>query len=229
MTPPTQPVSVPVALPPATLADIYGRFGEHRRFSVKQKKRWLEILFDWESKNSYGVFDEDGNHVLQVKENGGFLNVLLRMFLQTARPFSSTVFDNPIPRPLLQLHRPFRFLFHRLDVMTAGGERVGSVVRRWSWIRRIYSVQNEAGVEVAVLFGPFFRPWTFEVRVSGRTVGTLQKKWSGLLKELATDADNFALDFDDAPPQVKVLVFAATVLVDVVHFEKAAERQHHHP
>jgi uncharacterized protein YxjI len=227
MTTPTQPVTVPVALPPVPLADIYGRFAGHRRLSVKQKKRWLEILFDWESKNSYGVFDEDGHHVLQVKENGGFVNVLLRMLLQTARPFSATVFDNPIPRPLLQLRRPFRFLFHRIDVATAGGEVVGSVVRRWSWIRRVYSVQDAEGKEVAILFGPFFRPWTFEVRIGERVIGTLQKKWSGLLKELVTDADNFVLELPDAPPQVKVLVFAATVLVDVVHFEKAAGQQHH--
>jgi uncharacterized protein YxjI len=224
---PSQSVNVPVALPPAPLTDIDARFAQHRRLSVKQKKRWLEILFDWESKNSYGVFDEDGNHVLQVKENGGFWNIVLRMLLHTARPFSATVFDNPIPRPLLQLRRPFRFLFHRLDVATAGGERVGSIVRRWSWIRRIYSVQDAQGVEVAVLFGPFFRPWTFEVRLGDRVVGTLQKKWSGLLKELVTDADNFVLDLSDAPPRVKVLVFAATVLVDVVHFERSTHRQQH--
>jgi len=223
---PTQPASVPVALPPATLADVHARFAEHRRLSVRQKKRWLEILFDWESKNSYAVYDERGVHVLQVREDGGLGNVLLRLLLRTARPFSSTVYDNPIPRPLLLLRRPFRFLFHRLDVAAADGTVVGSVVRRW-WIRRIYSVQDARGVEVARLFGPFFRPWTFEVQVSDRVVGTLQKRWSGLLKELATDADDFALELADASPQVKVLVFAATVLVDVVHFEKSARRQNH--
>jgi uncharacterized protein YxjI len=221
MTKPTLPVNVPMALPPVEVADIYGRFSEHRSLTVKQKKRWLEILFNWESKNSYAVFDEDGNHVLQVKENGGFLNVVLRMLLHTARPFSATVFDNPIPRPLLSLRRPFRFFFPQIDVATTDGKPLGRVVRRWSFVRRIYSVQDASGAEVAVLFGPFFRPWTFEVRVGERVVGTLQKKWSGLLKEVVTDADNFALQFDDAPPQVKVLVFAATVLVDVVHFEKS--------
>jgi uncharacterized protein YxjI len=227
MTIPALPVTVPLTLPPVSTAEVVARFAEHRQLRVKQRKRWLEILFDWESRNSYAVFDENDEHVLQVKEEGGFWNVVARLFLRTARPFSSTVFDNPIPRPLLRLRRPFRFLFHRVDVETAAGERIGSVVRQWSWIRRIYSVQDEHGIEIARLFGPFFRPWTFEIHVNGRVIGALQKKWSGLLKELASDADNFALDLQDAPPRVKVLVFAATVLIDVVHFERAARRQRH--
>jgi uncharacterized protein YxjI len=214
-----------MALPPVALADLYTRFAAHRRLSVRQRRRWIEILFDWESKNSYAVFDEDGNHVLQVKEDaGGLFGILKRVFLGPIRPFSSTVFDNPIPKPLLLLRRPFRFFFHRIDVATAGGEVIGSVERKWSWLRRIYVVNDARGHEIAQLFGPFFRPWTFEVRVEDRTIGTLQKKWSGLLTEMVSDADNFALELADAPPQLKVLAFAATVLVDVVHFERAQNR-----
>ncbi len=221
---PTESVNVPLALPPPSLVDVSTRFAQHRRLAVRQRKRWLEILLNWEQKNSYAVYDEDGQHVLQVKEDGsGLWKLVVRLFLRTARPFSSTVYDNPIPRPLLQLRRPFRFIFHRIDVATAGGEIVGSVERQWSWIRRIYSVRDKNDVEVATLFGPFFRPWTFEIRVGDRVVGTLQKKWSGLFKELVTDADNFALELGDAPPDVKILVFAATVLIDVVHFEQAKQ------
>jgi uncharacterized protein YxjI len=221
---PTESVSVPLALPPPSLADVSDRFAQHRRLAVRQRKRWLEILFNWEQKNSYAVYDEDGQHVLQVKEDGsGLGKLLVRLLLRTARPFTSTVFDNPIPRPLLRLHRPFRFIFHRIDVATADGQIIGSVERRWSWLRRIYAVTNKDGVEVATLFGPILRPWTFEVRVGDRVVGTLQKRWSGLLKEVVSDADNFALELGDAPPELKILVFAATVLIDVVHFEQVKQ------
>ena len=51
-------------------------------------------------------------------------------------------------------------------------------------------------------------------------VGLIQKKWSGLLKELFTDADNFWVDFEAvADPQLRALLFSATVLIDIVHFE----------
>lgn len=219
----SQPVNVPLALPPATAADAVAEFAGHRRLSVRQRRRWLELLFNWEQKNSYAVYDEEGNHTLQVKEEGsGLWNLVKRLFLRTARPFHCIVYDNPIPKPLLRLDRPFRFFFHRLEVSAADGAPLGAIERRWSWIRRIYSVHDASGREVAQLFGPFFRPWTFEIRVNDEARGLLQKRWSGFTAEMLTDADNFVLDVERVDdPKLRLLAFAATVLVDVVHFEQA--------
>jgi len=76
---------------------------------------------------------------------------------------------------------------------------------------------------VATLFGPFFRPWTFKVLLPGSQteVGLVQKKWSGLLKEMFSEADNFWVSYDAIPdPNLRALLFAATVLIDTVHFER---------
>ena len=52
-------------------------------------------------------------------------------------------------------------------------------------------------------------------------VGLIQKKWSGLGKELFTQADNFWIQFENvADPALRALLFSATVLIDVVHFER---------
>jgi uncharacterized protein YxjI len=219
----SQPVNVPLALPPATVQDAVAEFVGHRRLAVRQRRRWLELLINWEQKNSYAVYDEEGNHTLQVKEEGsGLLNILKRLFLRTARPFDAVVYDNPIPKPLLKLRRPFRWFFHRLEVSAADGTPIGAIERRWSWIRRIYSVHDASGAQVATLFGPFFRPWTFEIQVNGEARGLLQKKWGGLTSELLTDADNFVLDIERvSDPKIRLLAFAATVLIDVVHFERS--------
>ena len=223
MTTPSLPAAISQSLPPTPLAEVLAEFDHHHKLSVRQRRRWLEMLFNWEQKNSYAVYDEDGQHRLQVKEEGsGLVNILKRLFLRTQRPFSATVYDNPIPKPLLFLKRPFRFFFHRLEVAASSGEVLGAIERRWSWIRRIYSIADENGAEVATLFGPILRPWTFEIRVSGQPRGLLQKRWSGLSTEMFTDADNFVLDLHEVTdPKLKVLVFAATVLIDVVHFEQA--------
>ena len=50
----------------------------------------------------------------------------------------------------------------------------------------------------------------------------MKKKWSGLLKEAFTEADNFEVEFvADIDPRWKALALAAAVLIDVVHFERA--------
>jgi hypothetical protein len=220
---PSTSAQIPVTVAPATAAIVQATFARHRRLSVRQRRRWLELLLNWEAKNSYAVFDEDGQHVLQVKEEGsGLWNLLKRLVLRTARPFDAVVYDNPIPKPLLRLQRPFRFFFPRLDVSAADGTPLGSIEREWSWLRRIYSVRDSRGREVAQLFGPLLRPWTFEIKVGGAPHGLLQKRWSGFTSELLTDADNFAIDLEDVKdPTTRTLCFAATVLIDIAHFEAA--------
>ncbi|HEY0714220.1 MAG TPA: phospholipid scramblase-related protein [Polyangia bacterium] len=203
--------------------DLARRFGEHHRLTVRQRKRWWEIVLSFELKNAYEVYDQNQAPVLQGQELGsGFGSFLKRIFLGPLRPFDAQVVDFGSQQGVLRLHRPFRFFFHRLEVTTATGERIGAIERRWSWLRRVYVLQNGIGQEVANLFGPILRPWTFEIRVGENVRGLIQKRWSGFLKEAFTDADNFGVDMANlTDPQLRVLAFAATVLIDVVHFERS--------
>lgn len=121
---------------------------------------------------------------------------------------------------LLTLHRQFRFVFHRLEVRDGDGRALGAIEKEWSWIRRIYRI--EGGPRMLQLFGPFLEPWTFEIRAGDQMLGTIRKRWSGLTKEMFTDADNFGIDLSGiADPALKLLAFAAVVLIDIVHFERA--------
>ena len=202
--------------------DLTTRFGAYRRLSVRQRKRWLEVLLSFEMKNAYDVYDDGEMPVLRVREEGsGFLSLLKRLFLGPVRPFTATVADLGTEAPVLSLRRPFRFFLHRLEVTAPDGQPIGTIQRRWSWLRRIYVIEDATGQVIADIFGPILRPWTFEIRVNGEVRGTIVKKWSGLLKEAFTDADNFGIDIaglDEA--RLKALAFCATVLIDVVHFER---------
>jgi uncharacterized protein YxjI len=203
--------------------DLTRRFGAYQRLTVRQRKRWLEILLSFEMRNSYDVYDHGQLPVMRVQELGsGFVQFCKRIFLGPYRPFQAAVLDLGTHEPVLELRRPFRFIYHRLEVSTPDGERLGAIQRRWSWLRRIYVVEDAQGRVIADFFGPILRPWTFELRVNDQVCGMIQKRWSGLLKEAFTDADNFGVDLariDD--PRLKALAFAATVLIDVVHFERS--------
>ena len=200
-------------------------FVHSERLSVRQRKRWLEILFSWESKNQYLVFDQNDQPVFEVQEQGkGFGNLLKRLFMGPMRWFTADVESLAQQRSLLSLRKRFRFIFHRLEVSTPDGTALGAIQKRWTWFRRKYTVEDAGGQEIATLFGPFFRPWTFKIRMAGsdEEVGLLQKKWSGLGKELFSDADNFWIQMENIQnPQLRALLFSATVLIDVVHFERA--------
>jgi uncharacterized protein YxjI len=199
---------------------VVSHFERYQRFTVRQKKKWLEILTSFEARNSYDVFDEKGVASLQVREQGsGFLAFVKRVFLGPMRPFEVLVSEVG-GRVLLKLRRPFRFFFHRLEVSDADGRPLGAIQREWSFLRRIYTIEG-AG-QPAQLFGPILKPWTFELRVGERVVGVIQKRWSGLAKEMFTDADNFGADLSQvSDPALKALACAAIVLIDIVHFERS--------
>ena len=54
----------------------------------------------------------------------------------------------------------------------------------------------------------------------GQEVGKITKKWSGGMKEVFTDADNFAVQFPSGATEAqKAALLGAVFLIDFVHFE----------
>ena len=66
------------------------------------------------------------------------------------------------------------------------------------------------------------KPIQLQISLACQTQGSIRKRWTGFGKEMFTDADNFGVDLAGVTdPTLRALSFAATVLVDVVHFERA--------
>ena len=184
---------------------------------ISQKKEWGEIFTGFETKNRYVVLDSTGRELYMAVEEGG--STLARLFLKALRPFEINVlrFDH---QPVIRAKRPFRFFFHELNMYGANGNLLGTIKREFSLIRRIYSVFDRNGKKIFQLFGPILHPWTFEIRDDSKEYGKITKKWSGLLKEGFTDADNFGVTFpNDWPNEQKALFLGAVFLIDFVHFE----------
>ena len=184
---------------------------------VNQQKEWGEILTGFETKNRYTISDVSGNKLyLAVEEEG---SMLLRWFLKALRPFTIAVLAED-GQVALRVMRPFRFYFHRAEVVDSQGQSLGVIERRFSILRRIYSVLNRSGKEVFQMFGPILHPWTFQIRDGEVEYGKITKKWSGLLKEGITDADNFGVMFPaEWDVKLKALFLGAVFLIDFVHFE----------
>lgn len=189
------------------------------RIRVRQRVEPVEVLVGLQMRNRYEIHDAEDRLRLVVRERGGLGRWFLRQALEWLRPFQMEIRD-PDERLVLHLRRPFRFFFHRLEVRDAQGRLLGVVRRRISWIRRVYAIDDAQGTMQAELIGPLLRPWTFEIRVRGRVVGFIRKRWSGLAKELFTAADDFQLELGPSiSPRLRLLCLGATFLLEFVHFE----------
>lgn len=192
---------------------------------IRQQKEWGEILTGFETKNRYEVVDHLSNPLIEALEEGdSVMATITRLFLKALRPFTMHLFS-PQGTGLFKLTRPFRFYFHELDVCRPNGAPLGKIKRRFAVLRRIYTVFDRNGNQMFELFGPLLHPWTFQIKKGGQELGKITKKWSGLVKESFTDADNFGITFPQGIDlSQKAVLLGAVFLIDFVHFENSGNR-----
>jgi len=196
------------------------RLADAERLFVKQQIERLEMWTGIETANQYAVKDGMGRVVFDAAEESGSAGQLLgRLFLKSARPFTMHV-STTEGQSAYVMKRPFRFWFYEISVCDAHDRLLGTVTKQLSVVNRRYLLQPADGGETYEIFGPLFRPWTFKLNKNGVECGMISKKWSGLGKEMFTDSDHFGVEF---PPQasvdLKALFLGAVFLIDFAHFE----------
>lgn len=190
---------------------------------VAQRKELAELL-GFETRNKYEIRSANGEPLgFAAEQQKGVAGFLLRQFLGHWRTFDILVFD-ALRQPMLTARHPFRWFFQRLEVSDAAGRLLGALQRRWSWFSKRFDVADAHGNVLLVVSSPFWRPWTFTFERSGTAVATIRKRWSGALKEMFTDADNFSIELQPGPlsPVERRLLLAAAIFVDLMFFERQA-------
>jgi uncharacterized protein YxjI len=191
---------------------------------VAQQKELAE-LFGFETRNKYAIRTLSGAPLaFAAEQQKGVLGFLLRQFLGHWRTFDIVVFDAG-RLPVLSAQHPFRWFFQRLEIADTAGRALGAVQRRWSWLTKRFDVEDDRGNVLLVVNSPFWRPWTFTFQRGEQVVATIRKRWSGGLKELFTDADNFAVELQPGPlsPVERRLLLVAAIFVDLMFFERKAD------
>ncbi|WP_300667286.1 phospholipid scramblase-related protein [Desulfoluna sp.] len=187
-----------------------------REVLVTQKKEMFEAFTGFETQNNYVVRLQNGQTLYAAEVNTGFLS---RNFLKQLRPFELVIADEQ-RNIRLRVNRHFRFMFHEITVSNSHGMVLGRVVKRFTFLNRLYDVKDADDRTLFELKGPLFKPWTFRIENALGNVGVITKKWSGLFKEAMTDADNFGLKLEkDLPADQKAVLLGAVFLIDFVHFE----------
>ncbi|MBI2069002.1 MAG: scramblase [Elusimicrobia bacterium] len=196
---------------------------DRKLWVIQQKKHWGEILVGWETKNKYAIHAEDGRELGYIVEEGsGVLQFLKRLILRGHRPFTALVLDLE-KKPILKIRRPWFWFFSSTYVDDGNATALGAVHRRFRLLSRRYDIKNESGGLLGHVHAGFFRIWKFDLLdASEKAMGTITKKWGGILKEAFTDADRFAVVLDGNAPQEsrgKAVILGAAIALDFDYFE----------
>ena len=202
---------------------------ERNIWIIQQKKEWTEILTGLETCNKYEILSENAEPLGFVAEEGsGFRQFIKRMFLRAHRPFTISIFDKD-QKPVIRVRRPWFWIWSSTFVEDPSGRPMGAINRRFKLLGRRFDILDSAGQLIAGVEAGLFRIWTFDLLdASGTKIGTITKKWSGLLKEVFTDTDRFVLLLDGptAPSNddVKAAILGAALALDFDYFEDNQNR-----
>lgn len=189
---------------------------------IAQRRELVELL-GFEARNKYEIKTLEGQSFgFCAEQRRGILGALLRMVLGHWRSFELHFFSADRQLTLRAVH-PFRFFFQRLEVFRPDGQLIGSVQQRFGIFRKAFDLEDEHGRVILRMESGFLSFWTFPILRGRAEVATVQKRWSGLLKEMFTDTDNFQITFSPSLSlQERWLVLACGVFVDLQYFEKKA-------
>ena len=191
---------------------------KHQELIVKQEMEHLEAFTGLETQNRYSVSTPDGNPLLYAYEESGFFS---RIFLKKNRPLSIHVIDNNKDR-ILTASRSFFLFFSHLDIQDETGHKIGSLRRRFSILNRRFEFEDSTGKIIAEMRGPRLRPNTFMIyNKKEEEIGRVTKQWSGIGREVFSDADTFNVQIDSNKTNrdFAMLILASSIAVDLDFFD----------
>ncbi|XP_025016578.1 phospholipid scramblase 3-like [Tetranychus urticae] len=111
--------------------------------------------------------------------------------------------------------------------VTASGVICGHIEQTWSLFEPKFKVCDSSGETVLRIEGPFCTfsfcgDVVFKVlsRDGDTQIGCITKQWSGLAREVFTDADHFGISFPmDLDVNIKAVLLGACFLIDFMYFE----------
>ncbi|EDV51295.1 phospholipid scramblase 2 isoform X1 [Drosophila erecta] len=206
---------------------------------VKQKVELLEAFTGFETNNKFIIKNALGQKVYFAAEDN---DCCTRNCCGPSRPFDMRVFDN-FQQEVIHMHRPlacssclFPCCLQSIEVSAPPGNVIGTIEQEWSICSPSFRILNHVGDTVMRIEGPFC---TYSicgdvefnvVSLTGEKIGKISKQWSGLAREIFTDADFFGINFPlDLDVRMKAVLLGATFLIDAMFFEKSANQESDRP
>lgn len=206
------------------------RFFRGSFLKLTQQVELAQALVGWDQANAFSVMGDD-NHVIftATEQAHGVLSALSRNF----NPFYRNTTDCfTVDGSLFtRLHFPFTWFFRRCEVQGWNERPLGSVQVRFHLLKFRADILGTTGNTLLEVHGPMlkffsFTDWVYEVRRGERVVARIKKHWSGFLREAFTTADRLSIEFEPGfeDPQLRLLVFAAAMTVDLTSFDRSGRR-----
>ncbi|MPZ73482.1 MAG: hypothetical protein GEU74_09660 [Nitriliruptorales bacterium] len=191
-------------------------FSQLPGIGIHQKRKLFEL------RNEYTLVDQSGTTIGTAnQERQSILTFLARLGsdLDVTLP-STIVVRDAAQMPVLEVHKPW--FTTTVSARTPDGQMLGSVKWKVRLGKRRFALLGPQGEELGEVHAQNWRARDFRVfDTTGSEVARVTKKWRGLFTEAFTDADSYAVEFNEGLSEtLRALAFTAAVAVDLVMKQK---------
>ena len=161
--------------------------------------------------NAYKVYNGEGQEIGAIQEHKSFLRVILGLFLSDGMlPFELNILNMDGKR-IAQLKRGLTLFMSKVQIYNEAGAPIGSFKQKFALLKPKFTLLNNLGKEIATIKGDW-KAWNFEITdAAGQQIGTVDKKWNGMAKELFTTADKYAVNIESTLTDENTHIAVASV------------------
>ena len=187
-------------------------FFKHDDYFIDEKVPFLKFT------NAYKVYNSGGDLIGAIKETMPAWLKVLSLFINKAFfPFKLDILDGE-ENVLATIKRGWTFFMSKIEVLDGQGGLIARIKQQFKFLKPTFHIVDVSGAPVASITGDW-KAWNFTISGSnGGQIGTITKKWNGILKEAFTTADKYIVSIDPgvAEDEKKVAVVATAITIDMV-------------
>lgn len=188
-------------------------FGHRTSIFVREHVAVLKL------RDTYDLIDpETGTLLGMVKDEPAPWAKWLRLLVEkTYLPTMLNVYQDGCPRPILRVRKHAGFLRTRLEIQDDQGRRLAQLRNKVFSLGGAFRIFEPSGREIGQLKGDW-KGWDYSATIQERSIGIVTKKWSGLLKEAFTNADQYLVQAER--PEQLALLLGLALAVDLVYKDR---------
>ncbi|MDR1057911.1 MAG: hypothetical protein LBL43_00010 [Treponema sp.] len=187
-------------------------FFKHNDYFIDEKVAFLKFT------NAYKVYNSDGDPIGAIRETMSWFLKGLSLFLNKAFfPFKLDILDTE-EHVLATIKRGWTFFMSKIEVLDADGFTIALINQKFKLLKPTFNIFDPQGSPIVSITGNW-KAWNFTIADSGGSqIGTITKKWAGILKEAFTTADKYVVSINSGveTDARKIAIISTAISIDMV-------------
>ncbi len=169
--------------------------------------------------NAYKVFDEHGEQIGTIKQQVSGWHKFLRVLanIKPMMPFTLSIKDMQ-DMDLVTIKRGWTFWMSKIEILDGNGMVLGFIRQKFKFMKPTFRIFDAQEALLAEITGDW-KGWNFSIKGENQNeIGSISKKWNGLLKEAFTTADKYIVSIvpEYAEDTRKMAIVATAITIDMV-------------